>query len=108
MRKVLRWYRRNARVRGIPWELTSDQFSEIAQRKCFYTGAVPSKKFESNSGEIFQYNGIDRVDNTKGYTVENCVACAPAINQMKADLPLDVFLSLCRMVAANFPESRVA
>ena len=50
------------------------------------------------SGEQYTYNGIDRVDNSKGYTEENCVPCCADIDAMKMDLPKKRFLELCTKV----------
>jgi hypothetical protein len=32
---------------------------------------------------VIEYNGIDRVDNEKGYLVENCVPCCFTCNSLK-------------------------
>jgi len=37
----------------------------------------------------FKYNGVDRVDNTVGYTLDNCVSCCKICNNSKATLTLD-------------------
>ncbi len=37
--------------------------------------------------------GLDRVDSSKGYTVENTVSCCTTCNTMKMDMPLDNWLS---------------
>ena len=40
----------------------------------------------------FLRNGIDRIDNNKGYTKENCVPCCDICNRIKMDLPYNVFI----------------
>jgi len=45
------------------------------------------------------YNGIDRIDNTKGYTPENCVPCCFEVNAMKRDFSEQRFIELCAKVA---------
>jgi hypothetical protein len=37
------------------------------------------------------FNGIDRVDNTKGYTLENCVPCCTRCNLAKHTMSLTAF-----------------
>ena len=37
--------------------------------------------------------GLDRVDSSKGYTIENTVSCCTTCNTMKMDMPLDNWLS---------------
>lgn len=53
--------------------LTKDDFLNIIQKECFYCKYI-------NENEI---NGIDRIDNTKGYSNENCVAACKVCNRMK-------------------------
>jgi len=36
-------------------------------------------------------DGVDRVDNTKGYTKENCVPCCKICNRLKSDLTKEEF-----------------
>jgi len=98
-RRCLDQYRANARSRKLSWELTEEQFRNITTSPCHYTGEEPATVQKAKSGEEYIHNGIDRVDNSKGYSIENCVPCSPVINRMKADLPLDRFLELCRKVS---------
>lgn len=37
--------------------------------------------------------GLDRVDSSKGYTIENTVSCCTTCNTMKMDMPLNDWLS---------------
>jgi hypothetical protein len=48
--------------------------------------------------DTFIYNGIDRVDNNKGYTIENCVPCCTAVNYAKLDMSYSDFIQLCKEV----------
>ena len=41
----------------------------------------------------FTYNGIDRVDNTKGYQVNNCVASCFICNKAKGVMTQSEFLN---------------
>ncbi len=67
-----------AKKRGIPVDLTKEQFKEAFSRfdGCGYCqGPLP------NSGA-----GIDRMDNAKGYTVDNIFPCCNDCNIVKAHL----------------------
>jgi|ERR1035437_2530533 hypothetical protein len=96
-RRLLDSYKANARHRGLLWELTEEQFRELTKAPCHYSGEFPSTVLKSRCEE-YVYNGIDRVDNSKGYTIDNCVTCCHAINLMKLDLPINRFLELCKKV----------
>jgi hypothetical protein len=64
----------SAASRGIEFKLSFAEFkSLISSRNCFYTGV---KLRESTFS-------IDRIDSSKGYTVENCVACLKSLNSLK-------------------------
>lgn len=39
------------------------------------------------------YNGIDRIDNAKGYTIENSVTCCKRCNFAKRNMSYDEFIS---------------
>lgn len=39
-----------------------------------------------------EMNGIDRVDNNKGYTLNNCVPCCKTCNQAKHRLSQEYFI----------------
>jgi transposase-like protein len=99
LRQYFKLYERNARVGSRNFSLTEDQFAQLAQRPCHYCGQEPVPR-RVNSHQIL-VNGIDRVDNTKGYTPENCVpACGPC-NMMKGNLSASAFIERCRSVAKH-------
>ncbi|MEW6238393.1 MAG: hypothetical protein AB1656_23665 [Candidatus Omnitrophota bacterium] len=58
--------------------LTEDEFISISQQNCHYC---------DKSGP----NGIDRFDNIKGYTKENCVPCCKHCNYVKGNLSIEDF-----------------
>ena len=86
-------YKRNAKTRNMSFELTFDEFINLTQQNCFYCNCKPMQiaKVKHGFGE-FIYNGIDRLDNNKGYILENCVSCCMLHNSMKGELSKDEFL----------------
>jgi hypothetical protein len=69
----------NAKGRNISFDLTEEQVENIIEKPCFYCGKNHS-------------DGIDRIDSTKPYTVNNCVPCCFICNRMKNKFSLDLFL----------------
>lgn len=46
------------------------------------------------------YNGIDRIDNQKGYSLDNVVACCRICNNAKSDMTVHEFHSWIMRIAA--------
>jgi hypothetical protein len=97
-RRLLNGYKQNARLRGLVWELTNEQFSSLTKGNCYYTGNPPGQKCKATSGEIYLYNGIDRVDNNIGYTENNCVSCCKQVQYAKRALEQSEFINICKKV----------
>lgn len=84
MRNSIINYKRHAKQRGLRWNLTEKQFAEITQQDCYYCGAKPNNlsKHKESFGEYI-YNGLDRIDNNKGYVIDNIVPCCKDCNRSK-------------------------
>lgn len=92
----------NAKSRGYDFELTKDQCKELFTQNCFYCGAIPSNEIKPKRAKgSFIYNGIDRKNNTKGYTSDNCVSCCAICNRMKMDLSYEDFLNHIELIQNN-------
>ena len=100
-RRVLTSYKWNASRRHLPWELTEEQFQELVTSPCHYTGLLPSNVMKTPSGDTFTYSGIDRLDNTEGYTIGNCVSCCGFVNRAKSNMKYGEFIEMCGLIAAN-------
>lgn len=94
MRRVIRKYKQNGKIRGFDYELTEEQFAEITQKDCHYCGARPGQtingKRNRNNGDYI-YNGIDRIDNIRGYTIDNVVPCCGTCNRAKGRMILQKY-----------------
>lgn len=75
-------YLHRATKKSIEFHLTSEQFNALIQEKCYLCG-----KENTNN----HCNGVDRVDNSIGYTIENARSCCGGCNYMKSDYSLDGF-----------------
>lgn len=75
----------SARQRGLEFSITKEEFRKITSKSCEYCGRAPeqySKKYHIK-GEPYYHNGLDRVDNSLGYTVDNVVSCCRQCNIAK-------------------------
>lgn len=83
-------YTYSAKNRKITWDLTPDQFKKLIHENCFYCGKTPDYRKSDCVEE--KVNGIDRLDSTKGYTIDNCVPCCSICNKMKQTFTVNEFL----------------
>lgn len=90
--EVWNYYKRNAQTRNLEWSLSKDQFNKLVQDSCFYCNINAEDLWETASGSSFVRSGIDRFDNSKGYTIENCVSCCKICNRAKGSMPGEMFL----------------
>lgn len=89
-RRLLHDYRYRAKVSGIAWELTDEKAFELFGGDCYLCGKEPAER--TRSGVKFVSNGIDRIDGTGPYTVENSASCCGDCNQMKGTMSKDEFI----------------
>lgn len=77
--------------------LSLEEFSNITKQNCYYCNSEPvfpeRFKNEFKQREIEYFNGIDRIDSSKGYILDNCVPCCSICNRMKSDLNQEFFLN---------------
>jgi hypothetical protein len=92
-------YKNGAKTRNLEFLLTIDDIQDIIYLPCHYCGAVNSIKYlDKVSGKIYYRNGIDRINNFRGYTLDNVVPCCASCNRMKMDLGYDEFLQLIEKI----------
>lgn len=83
--RLIDGYTRRCKRNGITWGLTTEQAEVLFKGNCHYCGAEPSQIRKPRgcfTGEYI-YNGIDRVDNSRGYVLENVVSCCKTCNRAK-------------------------
>lgn len=91
--EVFSSYKYSAKIRGYRFELLESEFLDLTKADCSYCGAECSNtRDRENTLGSFKYNGVDRMDNTKDYTRDNCTSCCSTCNIMKGDLELQEFL----------------
>ena len=105
-RQLYRHYKRNSHSgnRHYDFTLTLEQFSILTKQDCYYCGQPPSMEVGKDKYAkygVYIYNGIDRVDNTRGYSIDNCVACCKQCNWAKRELPQQEFIDWIHRVSRH-------
>jgi len=88
--QLIKNYKNGAKKRGLVFKLSNDEMYEIVTKDCYYCGQEPSQII--GGVHRFYYNGIDRVDNSKGYIKSNCKPACKTCNIMKRQLSKNDFL----------------
>lgn len=81
-----------AKVRNIPVSLTLVEYNALTHDAvCRYcAGSLP-----------LYGGGVDRINNTEGYLLGNCVPCCSTCNMMKGELSKSAFLEHIRTILSN-------
>jgi hypothetical protein len=101
---VLNYYKRNAKTRNYVWDLDFQNFIELINGNCYYCGIEKCSpfiwryKYEEKS---LLLNGVDRIDNSIGYTKENSVSCCKTCNFAKNELSFDEFKKWANRLVTN-------
>ena len=89
-----RTYIHSAKIRNYEFNISKEEFIKLWQKNCYYCG------------DSIETIGIDRVDNKKGYTINNIVSCCGRCNIMKNTMEKDEFIKHCNKIVTNFNSSK--
>ena len=88
-------------------DISFEDFLVLSQQNCFYCNKFPSNccsaygdrnsKFRQENGD-FIYNGLDRIDNTKGHLKNNVVPCCIDCNTAKLDRTQTEFFDWIKII----------
>lgn len=84
-------YKHDAARRGKVYSLSDETARNLLTNPCVYCGYMSLRKL----------NGIDRRDNSIGYTEENCVSCCDVCNFGKGTKSEGEFIDMCIRVAKH-------
>lgn len=100
-------FRSSANRREIPFNLTKEQVESFIYQPCHYCGTVGGNTFKKSVHEL-SYNGLDRLDSHKDYSLENCVACCKHCNTMKNEYSIeDFFKQIQLIITHSFPKETI-
>lgn len=123
-----------SKKRNLEFSLSKEQFIEISKKPCYYCNEITTRnsyiktgKYYDNSlsieenriltnirgdrlNKVDKYtvlcSGIDRYDNTKGYTLENSVPCCRYCNTLKSTKTIDRFYKRMEKLSYTNPHCR--
>lgn len=85
--------KKNAKIRKLYFNLTKEQVAQLVTSNCIYCNHLPNP-------EKLKYNGIDRLNNLKGYTGDNCVSACVNCNVSKNDMTFEQFISWINVITS--------
>lgn len=98
-------YKQTSLRKKLNFDLSLDEFLLFINDNCHYCGAEPIlRKFMGSNKKYksLKCNGIDRIDNNKGYSLKNCIPCCSFCNAAKSDFSLEEFKEwIIRLVKFN-------
>lgn len=89
--------RSDAKERGLLFDLPDLLALDLVTDNCFYCGSAPDP-----------VNGIDRVNNARGYEEDNVVSCCTCCNTAKLDHSVEDFTAWLRRAAAHVERYAIA
>ena len=105
---IRRNIKRGATNRDLEWTLSDDDLKDIIVCPCFYCGSDPynivREMQQMYSPSRMKWNGIDRVDSSKGYVQGNIVPCCTQCNYMKRNYSQESFIEKARAIALRHPK----
>ena len=106
LRTLLLIYKTSAKKQERKFLLTIEEFKILTTSSCHYCGSQPTlikctnpynENRKSHWGD-YAYNGIDRVDNNEGYTLENCITCCYICNRAKNNMSYNEFINYTKRI----------
>jgi hypothetical protein len=93
LRKLFRNYCWQAKIREYSFEFAEIEFRKLINSNCYYCDKIPSTVGKAEGGNIV-YNGLDRVDNSMGYSLDNCVPCCESCNKKKMGVTIEIAIKM--------------
>jgi len=90
LNQIVRYYKRNAKLRGVAWDISKEFFRLMITAPCEYCGWNDD------------WVGVDRRDNSKGYEYGNCAPCCRWCNWGKNERTMEEFGDWVRRLYVRF------
>lgn len=110
-------YRAAARGRKLEFRISIEEFGQIVQKACYFCNRPPRDfnpyinsdgtyndkrlRLSTVTRSYIKASGIDRLDNARGYLLDNCVACCAKCNHSKRNYTAEEFVEHCLAVVKH-------
>jgi 5-methylcytosine-specific restriction endonuclease McrA len=93
-------YKYSAKTRNLTFALNEEDVREIAQKPCMYCGQLDEKciTYSVYKKVRRKASGIDRLDNKRGYELDNVVPCCERCNMAKKTMDYQEFTTFIKDV----------
>jgi hypothetical protein len=101
---LLRNYKQAARKRKHVFALTRKQFRRLTKLPCHYCSVAARQQHNRNdhpNRQPYLFNGLDRIDNSVGYTITNVIPCCTICNMLRGSLTYHEFIKRISLIAQN-------
>jgi len=85
-------YKKSSKKRNLIFDISIEDFTKLILLPCVYCGTEATQTPSLR-------NGLDRVNNSLGYVLNNVVSCCFKCNQMKGKLTKEEFLNHIRRIS---------
>lgn len=100
-------YKIDAKKHNRTFNLSRDEFDELVSSNCFYCGTPPFLNQGNKTKSIVKrLNGLDRVDSSRGYTLDNVVPCCIHCNKAKNTMSTNEFVEWICLIYNHFCKSK--
>lgn len=102
-------YRRRCILSNKKWDISKEDFKNLINANCHYCNSTPSNKLihPHIKNEILLYNGIDRIDSSKGYEFGNVLSCCAICNYAKNDYSIEEFYEWANRICKNLKQKGI-
>lgn len=90
-----------AKIRNLTFDMTFNEYLMLSKENCLYCNKPPEFKNSKALAMSINANGIDRIDNTKGYIKGNLAPCCAKCNTMKLDDTQEEFFKQIELIYHN-------
>lgn len=93
--------------RDYSFDLSIEEFESFIFSNCGYCGATPKNQIKdrrmyADETPLPKYNGIDRMNNSIGYTLDNSITCCRWCNEAKKAKSIEEFDTWMKGLSENY------